>query len=350
MGSLSSEGRGGTPSMEDQDYAQYDNYEEYDEKPCSVCVVPGPAPVLEIRGVENGSEKSFKISQYHGRYLVIVFYHACAELVEEFSNIKSQLASNGAEVVCVSSDTSRLGGSLSVPLWSDPTGELATAFDLYNQEENRCLDGVAIIDDAGITRHVMATSLETKEVATSVFSMVPVFKKTKVDLKEAQAGTRPSVQQESPFKVKIDVKDLEKDWDVTEDPELRKVLNVAKLLGRTAPPKENNVKKVTGVAYMPEELTGQFTSLRSLSQREQSRLLSSEVFKLTYDDWMAEPGAKTWSEGQGVFVNNYNNFLLWVNLEDQLRLVSASKGQDLKYVLLRLQKGVARIEEALKSC
>ena len=41
--------------------------------------------------------------------MVIVFYHAdwkCAELVEEFSNIKSQLASNGAEVVCVSSDTS----------------------------------------------------------------------------------------------------------------------------------------------------------------------------------------------------------------------------------------------------
>ena len=74
--------------------------------------------------------------------MVIVFYHAdwkCAELVEEFSNIKSQLASNGAEVVCVSSDTSRLGGSLSVPLWSDPTGELATAFDLYNQEESRCL-------------------------------------------------------------------------------------------------------------------------------------------------------------------------------------------------------------------
>merc|ERR1711988_154440 len=406
MGSLSSEGRGGTPSMEDQDYAQYDNYEEYDEKPCSVCVVPGPAPVLEIKGVENGSEKSFKISQYHGRYLVIVFYHAdwkCAELVEEFSNIKSQLASNGAEVVCVSSDTSRLGGSLSVPLWSDPTGELATAFDLYNQEENRCLDGVAIIDDAGITRHVMTTSLETKEVATSVFSMVPVFKKTKVDLKEAQAGTRPSVQQESPFKAKIDVKDLEKDWDVTEDPELGKVLNVAKLLGRTAPPKMNNVKKVPmfnllptairklsnprttvksvmaslqrnlagfaiggdipanqriqlenimkkvmGVAYMPEELTGQFTTLRSLSEREQAKLLSSDVFKLTYDDWMATPGAKKWSEGQGVFVNNYSNFLLWVNLEDQLRLVSVSKGQDLKYVLLRLQKAVARIEEALK--
>merc|ERR1711902_183051 len=253
----------------------------------------------------------------------------------------------------------------------------------------------------------MTTALESKEVATSVFSMVPVFKKHKVDMKAGTMAipTSTSSSKDSAFKVKIDVKELEKDWDVTEDPELRKVLNVAKLLGRTAPPKMNNVKKVPmfnllptairklsnprttvksvmaslqrnlngfgvgedlpanqriqlenimkkvmGVAYMPEELTGQFTSLRSLSGREQGKLLSSDVFKLTYDDWMAVPGAMKWSEGQGVFVNNYSNFLLWVNLEDQLRLVSVSKGQDLKYVLLRLQKAVARIEEALKSC
>ena len=50
----------------------------------------------------------------------------------------------------------------------------------------------------------------------------------------------------------------------------------------------------------------------------------------------------------GVFVNNYSNFVLWVNQEDQLRLVSVSNGKDLKYALLRLQKAVARIEEALK--
>jgi len=340
-------------------------------------------------------------------------------VVEEFSNIKSQLASNGADVVCVSSDSTEthaawikadkskggLGGSLGIPLWSDPTGKLANSFDLYEKEEKHCLDGFVIIDEAGITRQVMTTALESKEVATSVFSMVPVFKKHKVDMKAGTMAipTSTSSSKDSSFKVSIDVKDLEKDWDVTDDPELRKVLNVAKLLGRTAPPKMNNVKKVPmfdllpttirklanpratvksvmaslqrnlngfsgggdipanqriqlenimkkvmGVAYMPEELTGQFTSLRNLSGREQAKLLSSDVFKLTYDDWMAVPGAKKWSEGQGVFVNNYSNFLLWVNLEDQLRLVSVSKGQDLKYVLLRLQKAVARIEEALK--
>merc|ERR1712001_389516 len=344
----------------------------------------------------------------------------CGEVVEEFSNIKSQLASNGADVVYVSSDSTDshiawiraekskggLGGSLGIPLWSDPKGELANSFDLYHKDQKHCLDGFVIIDDAGLTRQVMTTSLDSKEVATSVFSMVPVFKRHKVDMKDLQAASMampPPGSKDSSFKVKIDVKDLEKDWDVTEDPELRKVLNVAKLLGRTAPPKMNNVKKVPmfnllptairklsnpratvksvsaslqrnlngfsvggdipanqriqlenimkkvmGVAYMPEELTGQFTTLRNLSGREQGKLLSSHVFKLTYDDWMAVPGAKKWSEGQGVFVNNYSNFLLWVNLEDQLRLVSVSKGQDLKYVLLRLQKAVARIEEALK--
>ena len=45
---------------------------------------------------------------------------------------------------------------------------------------------------------------------------------------------------------------------MTEDPELRKVLNVAKLLGRTAPPKMNNVKKVPMFNLLP-------TAIRKLS-------------------------------------------------------------------------------------
>ena len=96
-----------------------------------------------------------------------------------------------------------------------------------------------------------------------------------MDLKEAQAGARPSVQQESPFKVKIDVKDLEKDWDVTEDPELRKVLNVAKLLGRTAPPKVNNVKKVPMFDLLPtaiRKLTNPRTTVKSVMASLQRNL------------------------------------------------------------------------------
>ena len=80
----------------------------------------------------------------------------------------------------------------------------------------------------------------------------------------------------------------------------------------------------------------------------QIKLLSGDVFNLTGDSWMKEPGSVEWSEGSGVFVNNYENFVVWINMADQIRLVSTASGQDLKYVLLRLQKAVVKIEEAIK--
>jgi len=398
-----------------------DNYDddEYDETPCSVCEVPGAAPVLEVKGVQNGSEKTFKISQYKGRYVVIVFYQAdftSTDLVQSFATIQPLLTSNGTDLVFCSADSienhkswlsSDLGGSFSAPLWSDNNGALATSFDLFDPEKKACVDGVVVIDDSSIIRQVMTSSMDAKELAKNVVDLVALLKKNKVDLKSAKpagpsmAGGR-SFRASSP-RVQISVNDLEKDWDVSSDPELQKVLNVARLLGRTAPapPKvvnrvpmfnllptqirklanprapiksvmvslqrnlagfgpngdipanqrtqlENIMKKVMGVAYMPEDLTGTFTSLRHLNARDQKKLLESDVFRLSHDDWMATPGKVKWSEGQGVFVNNYSNFVLWVNQEDQLRLVSVSNGKDLKYALLRLQKAVARIEEALK--
>merc|ERR1719458_1998796 len=111
---------------------------------------------------------------------------------------------------------------------------------------------------------------------------------------------------------------------------------------------ENLIKKVMGVAYMPEDLTGKYTCLSTMNQREQTTFLESDIFSMSGDSWMKEPGSVEWAAGKGVFVNNYSNFILWVGLDDQLRFVSLAKGTDLKYVLLRLQKAVSRIEEALK--
>merc|ERR1712061_378095 len=87
---------------------------EHEDRLYSVCEVPGTAPSsLEIKGIENGSEKTFRISEFKGRYLVIVFYHAdydCTNLVESFSAIKPLLSSNGTDLVfcsCDSTDTHR---------------------------------------------------------------------------------------------------------------------------------------------------------------------------------------------------------------------------------------------------
>jgi len=390
----------------------------------SMLEVPGSAPAEEIRGAEAGRERTFRISEYRGRYLVIVFYHGdweCQEHLQAFSDLQDKFKSIKAEVVGCSIDSSKghlvwmkseksdggFGGKLQIALWSDPSGSLANQFDLYDEEENQCLDGVVIIDEAGVVRHAMTTSLEFSDTAKNTFDMVNLLKKYKVDAKDVKkSSSKPSSSSTSGRSispVKLSREDMEKDWDVSEDPELLKVLNMAKMLGRAQPPKvqtysknplfdllptsirklsnpktpvkccmaslnrnlagfgpngdisknqklqlENLMKKVMGVAYMPEDLTGKFTSLSSLNQREQSNFFGNDIFALTGDSWMKEPGSVHWTEGKGVFINNYSNFVLWVNLEDQLRLVSVAKGQDLKYVLLRLQKAVARIEEALK--
>ena len=44
-----------------------------------------------------------------------------------------------------------------------------------------------------------------------------------------------------------------------------------------------------------------------------------------------------------MFINQYSNLLVWVGGQDQIRIVSAAAGQDLKYVLLRLQKAVVKV-------
>jgi len=380
----------------------------------SMCQVPGNAPSLQLKGVDcqGGQIKQFDIANYKGRFLVIVFYHAdwdSGDLLQAFSNISDKYKNNKTEIVGCSTDPAEshacwvradredggFGGGLSgriSALWSDPGGILATKYDLYSEEENECLDGVVIIDDESTVRHVMTSSLNHTDLASNTLDLVKLLRKHKVD---DISKPSPTVRSLSP--VKLTREEIEKDWDVSQDPELQKVLSRVKMLGRAAPPKmqkiiktptfdlipavirklrnprasikrcsaslqrnlagfsedqklqlENLMKKVMGVAYMPEDLTGKFTSIYKMTQREQIKFMENEIFNLTGDFWMRDPGTAHWSEGQGVFINNYSNFVLWVNEDDHLRLISCSKGQDLKYVLLRLQKAVARIEEALK--
>merc|ERR1711892_925718 len=132
----------------------------------SSLTVPGSAPAGEILGAENGKERTFRISEYKGRFLVIVFYHGdwgCQEYLQAFSDLQEKFKSIKCEVVGCSTDSSKghlvwmksdksdggFGGNLKFPLWSDVSGNLSDQFDLYDAEEKQCLDGVVIIDEGG---------------------------------------------------------------------------------------------------------------------------------------------------------------------------------------------------------
>jgi arginine kinase len=57
---------------------------------------------------------------------------------------------------------------------------------------------------------------------------------------------------------------------------------------------------------------------------------------------------RDWPNGRGIFHNKEKTFLVWVNEEDQLRIISMQPGADIHAVFDRLSRGAAEIEKVVK--
>ncbi len=57
---------------------------------------------------------------------------------------------------------------------------------------------------------------------------------------------------------------------------------------------------------------------------------------------------RDWPSGRGIFHNDDKTFLVWVNEEDQLRIISMQKGADIGAVFERLSRAAAHIETVSK--
>lgn len=57
---------------------------------------------------------------------------------------------------------------------------------------------------------------------------------------------------------------------------------------------------------------------------------------------------RDWPEARGIFHNENKTFLVWVNEEDQLRIISMQPGSDIREVFERLARGVSAIEKEAK--
>merc|ERR1719474_774122 len=58
---------------------------------------------------------------------------------------------------------------------------------------------------------------------------------------------------------------------------------------------------------------------------------------------------RDWPEGRGIFHNEAKTFLLWVNEEDQTRIISMEKGGDVKGVFGRLARGIKAVGDSVKA-
>ena len=69
------------------------------------------------------------------------------------------------------------------------------------------------------------------------------------------------------------------------------------------------------------------------------------MFK-TDDKYLDAAGCiKEWPEGRGIFHNDDKTFIVWVNEEDQLRIISMQPGADIGAVFKRLSIAASKIEQ-----
>ncbi|MBI4209580.1 MAG: redoxin domain-containing protein [Deltaproteobacteria bacterium] len=126
-------------------------------------------PEFQVDVFENNQTKKFKLSDYSGKWLVLLFYPAdftfvCPTELEEAAGLYDSFKKEGAEVASVSTDTVYVhkawhDGSPSIqkiryPMIADPTGNLCRLFGTYIEAAGLSLRGSFIIDPDGVLKAI----------------------------------------------------------------------------------------------------------------------------------------------------------------------------------------------------
>jgi len=82
-----------------------------------------------------------------------------------------------------------------------------------------------------------------------------------------------------------------------------------------------------------------------MSAETQKQLIDDHFLFKEGDRFLEACGLnREWPEGRGIFHNDEKTFLVWVNEEDQFRIISMQQGSDILAVFTRLSKAAAAIE------
>merc|ERR1712114_107382 len=105
----------------------------------------------------------------------------------------------------------------------------------------------------------------------------------------------------------------------------------------------NAVQTFTG------ELAGKYYPLTGMEESVRQQLVDDHFLFVSGDRNLTVAGMeRDWPEGRGIFHNDNKTFLIWINEEDQLRIISMQKGGDVKGVFERLCNGIKMVQESVK--
>ncbi|RUM64217.1 MAG: arginine kinase [Sulfurospirillum sp.] len=96
-------------------------------------------------------------------------------------------------------------------------------------------------------------------------------------------------------------------------------------------------------------LAGTYYPLKGMSEGIRSQLIEDHFLFKTGDRFLEAAGLnRDWPEGRGIFHNDEKTFLVWINEEDQLRIISMQQGGDIKEVFTRLTTAIGEIEKKVQ--
>uniref|UniRef100_A0A7S3CT79 Phosphagen kinase C-terminal domain-containing protein n=1 Tax=Strombidium rassoulzadegani TaxID=1082188 RepID=A0A7S3CT79_9SPIT len=97
------------------------------------------------------------------------------------------------------------------------------------------------------------------------------------------------------------------------------------------------------------ELEGSYYALDKMKEADQKQLIADHFLFKEGDRFLEACGLnRDWPSGRGIFHNKDKTFLVWINEEDQLRIISMQPGADILAVFTRLSTAATLIEKVAK--
>ena len=108
-------------------------------------------------------------------------------------------------------------------------------------------------------------------------------------------------------------------------------------------------QKIVGVlTSLTDDLAGTYYPLSGMDEQTRQQLVNDHFLFKKGDRFLEAAGVnKEWPEGRGIFHNVSKTFLVWVNEEDQLRIISMEVGSDIGSVFTRLCNAVNELDKNL---
>merc|ERR550539_1025977 len=106
---------------------------------------------------------------------------------------------------------------------------------------------------------------------------------------------------------------------------------------------------INAVKNFPSDLAGNYYPLTGMDENIRQQLVDDHFLFVSGDRNLTVAGMeRDWPEGRGIFHNAAKTFLVWVNEEDQLRIISMQMGGDVKGVFERLARGIKGVQDSVK--